>query len=277
MQIVRVGDIKIGENHPFVFIGGPCVIETEDHLLSVCKQIRDITAELGIPYILKTSFDKANRSSIDSYRGPGIKQGLEILNRVKSALGVPVLCDVHEISQVDAVAEVVDVIQIPAFLCRQTDLVCAVARTGLPINIKKGQFLAPGDVKGIIGKIEQCGSSNLILTERGATFGYNNLVVDMRSLAIMRGLGYPVMFDATHSLQLPGALGTSTGGQREFVPHLARAAAAVGIDALFMEIHDNPKAAPCDGPNMLELENLSSLLQQIKAIDDLVKENQWIS
>ncbi|HUU03111.1 MAG TPA: 3-deoxy-8-phosphooctulonate synthase [Myxococcota bacterium] len=276
MNVVEAGGIKIGGGNPLVLIGGPCVIENEAHLLSVARQIQAGCMDLDVPYILKTSFDKANRTSIDSYRGPGISKGLEILGRVKSALGVPLLCDVHEISQVEAVAEVADIVQIPAFLCRQTDLVCAVAKTGKPVNVKKGQFLSPADIAGVIGKIEHCGNKAILLTERGSSFGYNNLVVDMRSLAIMRRLGYPVVFDATHSLQLPGGLGSSTGGQREFVPHLSRAAAAVGIDALFMEIHDDPDQASCDGPNMIALDDLPAVLSQVCAIDKLVKENRWI-
>jgi 2-dehydro-3-deoxyphosphooctonate aldolase (KDO 8-P synthase) len=277
MTVVEAGGIKIGGGNPLVLIGGPCVIENEAHLLELGKRIQAACDDLGIPYILKTSFDKANRTSIDSYRGPGIEPGLEILERVKSSLNVPLLCDVHGISQVEAVAEVADILQIPAFLCRQTDLVCAVARTGKPVNVKKGQFLSPADMAGVIGKIEHCGNKSILLTERGSSFGYNNLVVDMRSLAIMRRLGYPVVFDATHSLQLPGGLGSSTGGQREFVPHLSRAATAVGIDALFMEIHDDPDQAPCDGPNMLALDDLPGILAQVHAIDELVKERHWTS
>ncbi len=276
MNVVEAGGIKIGGGNPLVLIGGPCVIENEAHLLSVARQIKAVCMDLDVPYILKTSFDKANRTSIDSYRGPGIEPGLEILERVKSSLNVPLLCDVHEISQVEAVAKVADILQIPAFLSRQTDLVCAVAKTGKPVNVKKGQFLSPTDIAGVIGKIESCGNKSILLTERGSSFGYNNLVVDMRSLAIMRRLGHPVVFDATHSLQLPGGLGSSTGGQREFVPHLSRAAAAAGIDALFMEIHDRPDQAPCDGPNMLALDDLPDVLRQVCAIDRLVKENRWI-
>jgi 2-dehydro-3-deoxyphosphooctonate aldolase (KDO 8-P synthase) len=266
MQIVEVGDIKIGAGHPLVFVGGPCVIEGESHLAQVGKQIKTITDELGIPFILKTSFDKANRTSIHSYRGPGLQEGLEILKRVKRKLGVPVLCDIHEPAQADPVAAVVDILQIPAFLCRQTDLVKAAAETGKPINIKKAQFLSPADMQNVIEKIEPCGNRQVILTERGTMFGYNNLVVDMRSLVIMRGFGYPVMFDATHSVQLPGGQGQSTGGRREFVPPLARAAVAVGIDALFMEVHDDPEKALCDGPNMLSLGDLKPVLQQVRAI-----------
>ena len=271
MRTVEVGKIKIGEGHPLVFVGGPCVIERESHLALVGKQIKTITDELGIPFILKTSFDKANRSSVHSYRGPGLDEGLKILGRVKKKLGVPVLCDVHESSQVDKAAAVVDILQIPAFLCRQTDLVKAAAETGKPVNVKKGQFLSPADMKNIIEKIELCGNHQVILTERGTMFGYSNLVVDMRSLVIMRSFGYPVMFDATHSVQLPGGEGQSTGGQREFVPPLARAAAAVGIDALFMEIHDDPDKALCDGPNMLSLKVLPEVLKRVEELHRVVK------
>ena len=271
MRVIAINDIKIGRNNPIVLIGGPCVIESEEHLLRVGKEIKETTARLNIPYILKTSFDKANRTSIESYRGPGLDKGLEILSHVKEELDVPILCDVHEQNQVEEVARVVDIIQIPAFLCRQTDLICAIAKTGKTVNIKKGQFLAPWDIKGVIEKIERCGNHNIILTERGVSFGYNNLVVDMRSLVIMRTFGYPIMFDATHSLQLPGGLGNRSGGQSEFVPYLARAATAVGVDAIFMEIHDKPEEALCDGPNLLKLDKLSKLLMQIKAIDALVR------
>ncbi len=271
MLEVKVKDIKIGGKNPIVLFGGPCVIESEKHLLMVGKKIKKITTELDIPFILKTSFDKSNRTTIDSYRGPGIKKGLEILAHVKKELDVPVLSDVHERNQVEEVAQIIDVIQIPAFLCRQTDLVCAIANTGKPVNVKKGQFLAPWDIKGVINKIERCGNRNIILTERGFSFGYNNLVVDMRSLVIMRKLGYPIMFDATHSVQLPGGLGDRSGGQREFVPYLARAATAVGIDAIFLEIHDNPDKAPCDGPNMIYIENLGKILTEMKAIDAIVR------
>jgi len=271
MRVIEIKDIKIGGNNPIVFFGGPCVIESEEHLLTVGKKIKEITTKLDIPYILKTSFDKANRTSIDSYRGPGFKEGLEILSHVKEELDIPIVCDVHEQYQTKEAAKIIDIIQIPAFLCRQTDLVCAIAKAGKTVNIKKGQFLAPWDIKGIIEKIERFGNHNIILTERGVSFGYNNLVVDMRSLIIMRTFGYPVMFDATHSLQLPGGLGNRSGGQSEFVPYLARAATAVGIDALFLEIHDNPKEALCDGPNMLKINKLPKLLKEIKAIDTLVR------
>lgn len=271
MREIEIGNIKVGGNNPIVLFGGPCVIESEEHLLKVGKEIKEITTKLDIPFILKTSFDKANRTSIESYRGPGLKEGLKIISRVKEELKVPVLSDVHDVSQVEEAAKVIDIIQIPAFLCRQTDLVCAVARTGKPVNIKKGQFLAPWDIKEIIKKIEGCGNYNILLTERGVSFGYNNLVVDMRSLVIMRSLGYPVIYDATHSLQQPGGLGDSSGGQKEFIPYLARASAGVGIDALFMEIHDYPENALCDAQCMININTLPKLLDQIKAIDAIVR------
>lgn len=271
MREVLINDIKVGGDNPLVLIGGPCVIENEEHLISIGRKIKGITDKLGIPYILKASFDKANRTSHESYRGPGFEKGLEILNNAKNELDVPVLTDVHEIFQVKKVAEVVDIIQIPAFLSRQTDLIFEVAKTGKPINVKKGQFLAPWDMAGVIKKIESIGNKNIILTERGASFGYNNLVVDMTSLVIMRDLGYPVMFDATHSVQQPGGLGSCSGGKREFVSHLTRAAIAVGIDALFMEIHDDPDNAPCDGPNMINVNDLETLLSKAKAIDTIVR------
>ena len=274
MRVIKINDIKIGGDNPIVLFGGPCVIESEKHLLTVGRQIKEITTKLNIPFILKSSFDKANRTSIDSYRGPGSRKGLEILSHVKKGLNVPILCDIHEQNQVEEAAKIIDVIQIPAFLCRQTDLVCAVAKTGKTVNIKKGQFLAPWDIKSVIRKIEKYGNHNIILTERGVSFGYNNLVVDMKSLVIMRTFGYPVMFDATHSVQLPGGLKNRSGGQREFVPYLARAATAVNIDALFLEIHNNPEEAPCDGPNMINIDNLSRLLIQIKTIDALVKNKE---
>jgi len=277
MKGFEVSGIPVGNGAPLVLVGGPCVIETEAHLLSVGRRIKEIAVELGIPWVLKTSTDKANRTSVTSYRGVGMEAGLGILKRVKAELDVPVLTDVHTVEQVAPAAEVADILQVPAFLCRQTDLLVAVGRAGRVVNVKKGQFLAPHDTRGIIGKLETTGNPRIMLTERGSTFGYNNLVVDMRSLPIMRSFGYPVMFDATHSLQLPGGLDDATGGQREFVPHLARAAVAVGIDAIFIEIHDNPDEAPCDGPNMARLEDLPGLLRQIRDIDRLVKEKQWMS
>ena len=240
-------------------------------MLEVATRLRDIAAKAGVPYIFKSSYDKANRTSIRSYRGPGLHEGLEILQKIKDVVGVPILSDVHTVDEVELAAEVLDVLQIPAFLCRQTDLVVAAARTGKPINVKKGQFLAPWDTKNIVDKIRSVGNAQVLLTERGATFGYNNLVADMRSLVIMRAFDVPVVFDATHSVQLPGGAGTASDGQREFVPHLARAAVATGCDALFMEIHPDPDHAPSDGPNMLHLEDLPALLAQVNQIDRIVR------
>jgi 2-dehydro-3-deoxyphosphooctonate aldolase (KDO 8-P synthase) len=271
MQPVSIGSITIGAGHPLALIGGPCAIEGESFMLDVATRLRDIAAKVGVPFIFKSSYDKANRTSIRSYRGPGLHAGLEILQKIKDVVGVPVLSDVHAVEEVEAAAEVLDVLQIPAFLCRQTDLVVAAARTGKPVNVKKGQFLAPWDTKNIVDKIRSMGNEQVLLTERGASFGYNNLVADMRSLVIMRAFDVPVVFDATHSVQLPGGAGTASDGQREFVPHLARAAVATGCDALFMEIHPDPERAPSDGPNMLQLDDLPALLAQVIQIDRIVR------
>ncbi|MFH1888702.1 MAG: 3-deoxy-8-phosphooctulonate synthase [Candidatus Omnitrophota bacterium] len=267
MRQINVGKIKIGGRNPLVLVAGPCVIESERQCLDTAKKIKDIAAESGIPFIFKSSFDKANRLSIDSYRGPGMKKGLEILQKVKDRLRVPILSDIHCKNDIPEASRVLDVMQIPAFLCRQTDIVLAVARTGKVINIKKGQFLAPWDVLPIIKKIESTGNKSILITERGASFGYNNLVSDLRSLAIMREFGYPVIYDATHSIQLPGGKGSSSGGQREFVAGLSRAAVAFGCDGLFLEVHSAPDEAPCDGPNMIDLKELRRLLKQVKKIE----------
>jgi 2-dehydro-3-deoxyphosphooctonate aldolase (KDO 8-P synthase) len=271
MHPVVIGSMSVGAGHPLVLIGGPCAIEDESFMLDVATRLRDIAAKAGVPFIFKSSYDKANRTSIHSYRGPGLSAGLEILQKIKDVVGVPVLSDVHTVEEVEPAAKVLDVLQIPAFLCRQTDLVVAAARTGRPVNVKKGQFLAPWDTKNIVEKVRSVGNDQVLLTERGASFGYNNLVADMRSLVVMRSFGVPVVFDATHSVQLPGGAGTASGGQREFVPFLARAAVATGCDALFMEIHPDPDQAPSDGPNMLRLEDLPVLLTQITQIDRLVR------
>jgi 2-dehydro-3-deoxyphosphooctonate aldolase (KDO 8-P synthase) len=271
MHPVAIGSITIGAGHPLALIGGPCAIEGESFMLDVASRLRDITAKAAVPFIFKSSYDKANRTSIYSYRGPGLQKGLEILQKIKDAVGVPVLSDVHAVEEVKPAAEVLDVLQIPAFLCRQTDLVVAAARTGKPVNVKKGQFLASWDTMNIVEKVRSVGNDQVLLTERGASFGYNNLVVDMRSLVVMRSFDVPVVFDATHSVQLPGGAGTTSSGQREFVPHLARAAVATGCDALFMEIHPDPDHAPSDGPNMLRLEDLPALLAQITQIDRIVR------
>ncbi|MGC9502631.1 3-deoxy-8-phosphooctulonate synthase [Baaleninema sp.] len=264
--------LNIGDGQPLTLIGGPCVIESEDFTLKMAESIAKVVDRLGINYIFKSSFDKANRTSIDSFRGQAIDKGLKILQRVKDEFGLPVLTDIHESSQAAPVAEVVDVLQIPAFLCRQTDLLVAAAKTGRAINVKKGQFLAPWDMKNVVKKLEAAGAKNLLLTERGTSFGYNALVVDFRGLPQMRQLGYPVVFDATHSVQMPGGQGNKSGGQREYAPVLARAAAAVGIDALFMEIHEDPASALSDGPNMIPLAQLEEVLRPILRVREAVNE-----
>lgn len=271
MQEVKVGDIRIGDKFPLVLIAGPCVIESEAMCLDTAKRIQDIAGKLNFPFIFKSSFDKANRMSFDSFRGPGIKEGLSTLEKVKRKLKVPILSDIHCKEDIFEAAQVLDIIQIPAFLCRQTDIVVKAAQTGKVINIKKGQFLAPWDMAPIIKKAESTGNRKIVITERGVSFGYNNLVTDFRSLKIMRDLGYPVIYDATHSVQLPGGKGTSSGGQREFVAGLSRAAVAFGCDGLFLEVHLSPDKAPCDGPNMIDLKQLKSLLSQIKNIDSVCR------
>ncbi len=274
MRRIDIGNITIGGNAPFVLIAGPCVIEDKKTTLAIAGKLRDIARRLKIPLIFKASYDKANRTSIKSYRGPGLKRGLEILSEVKEKFNLPLLTDVHCKEDVEKVAEVADVIQIPAFLCRQTDLVIAAAETGRVLNIKKGQFLAPWDVRQIIDKVLSTGNKNITITERGASFGYNNLVVDFRGIPLMRELGYPVIFDATHSVQIPGGLGSASGGQREMVEYLARAAVAVGVDGVFMEVHSNPDKALCDGPNSLNIDSLSLLLKQFKEVDEIVKKGK---
>ena len=253
-------------------IAGPCVIEGAERTLNIGSAVKEIAEELGMPFIFKASYDKANRSSFSSYRGPGLVEGLQILRDIKKKLNVPVLSDIHCVSHVEQAADVLDVLQIPAFLCRQTDLIHAASRTGKPVNVKKGQFLSPEEMGNILGKANEAGSKQILFTERGSCFGYNNLVVDMRSLAIMRSFGVPVIFDATHSVQLPGASGDKSGGRREFVPILARAAVAVGIDAVFLEVHDNPAEAKSDGQNMVQLSELRNLLRQILVIDRAVRD-----
>ena len=271
MNIVTVGNYKVGQGCPMLLMAGPCVLEGYERSLMIGQRAKTIADKLGMPYVFKASFDKANRSSYNSFRGPGLKEGLAILAQIKKDLGVPIVTDIHEPAQAEPVAEVADILQIPAFLCRQTDLVYQAAKTGRTVNVKKGQFLAPWDMKNVIKKIEEAGNHNTMLTERGASFGYNTLVTDMRGLAIMRELGYPVVMDATHSVQIPGGQGTSSGGQSQYVPHMARAAAAVGIDALFLEVHDNPAEALSDGPNMVKLDNLEALLKDVLAIDKIVR------
>lgn len=268
---IAIGDVKIGGDRPLVLIAGPCVIEDETATLRAAERLMTICNGLDIPLIFKASYDKANRTSVTSFRGPGLTEGLRILAKVRESLGVPVLSDIHSIEQVAPAAQALDVLQIPAFLCRQTDLVVAAAQTGRAINIKKGQFLAPWDMENVVDKVLAAGNSRVTLTERGVTFGYNNLVVDMRSLPIMRETGFPVIFDATHSVQLPGGQGGCSGGQREYVEYLARAAVATGVDGLFLEVHDNPDEALCDGPNSIRIDDLPGLLKKLKAIDAIVK------
>lgn len=269
---MNVCGFEVGNDKPFFLIAGPCVIESEELVLSIASELKAITERLGISYVFKASFDKANRSSSHSHRGPGMEKGLAILAKVRQEIGVPVLTDVHEDTSVEEVAKVVDILQTPAFLCRQTNFIQRVAKTGKPINLKKGQFLSPWEMKNVVDKAKAVGNEQLFCCERGYTFGYNNLVSDMRSLEIMKDTGCPVVFDATHSVQLPGGQGSSSGGQRQFIPVLARAAVAVGIAGLFMETHPNPDKALSDGPNNWPLAEMESLLKQLVAIDQAVKE-----
>ncbi|MFH0826398.1 MAG: 3-deoxy-8-phosphooctulonate synthase [Candidatus Omnitrophota bacterium] len=271
MRQIKVGSITIGDKNPLVLIAGPCVIESERLCLKTAKRIKDIAASCDIPFIFKSSFDKANRLSADSFRGPGLKKGLDILSEVKQKIKVPILSDIHCQREIAEAAKVLDIIQIPAFLCRQTDMVVAAAKTGRVINIKKGQFLAPQDMGPLIKKVESTGNKSILITERGACFGYNNLVSDLRSLKIMRQFGYPVIYDATHSVQLPGARGRMSGGQREFVEGLSRAAVGFGCDGLFLEVHPEPDQACCDGPNMIDLKSLVKLLKQVRSIEKALR------
>ncbi len=273
---MRLLDFDVGLDRPLFLIAGPCVIETEKLILATAERLRDITASLGIPFIFKSSFDKANRSSHESYRGPGIEEGLRILEKVKREIGVPVLTDVHEDTPLDEVAEVVSVLQTPAFLCRQTNFINNVCAQGLPVNIKKGQFLAPGDMINVVNKARATGNQQIMVCERGVSFGYNNLVSDMRSLSIMRDTGCPVVYDATHSVQMPGGLGNVSGGQREMVPVLARAAVAAGVAGVFMETHPDPSKAMSDGPNSWPLDRMNDLLRTLTQIDKVVKANGFI-
>jgi len=271
-RTVAIGPYTVGGGGPLVLIGGPCAIENEKHALMTAERLARIASDRKVPFVYKSSYDKANRFSVNSYRGPGLVEGLRILRKVRDTLGLPVLCDVHQVSEVDPAAEVLDVIQIPAFLCRQTDLILAAAATGKVVNVKKGQFLAPRDMKNLVDKVLSKGNESILLTERGTSFGYNNLVVDMRGLADMQAFGYPVVFDATHSVQLPGGAGDRSGGERKYVPALARAATAFGIDALFMEMHEDPDRTMADGrplsdgPNMLRIDDLPMLLDELLAI-----------
>lgn len=271
MMPLNINGIVIGgEGSPLVVIAGPCVIENEEITLSTARKLKELCSTLGMPFMFKSSYDKANRTSLSSYRGPGLERGLRTLWTVKNELGIPVVSDVHSVKDVNPAAEVLDMLQIPAFLCRQTDLILAASGTGKPVNIKKGQFLAPWDIKNIIEKFVSTGNRNLLITERGTSFGYNNLVVDFRGLPIMRSFGYPVIFDVTHSLQLPGGRGSSSGGQREFAEPLARAAVAAGADGLFMEVHPEPEKALCDGPNMIPLPDLGKMLASLKELHKVI-------
>lgn len=273
MQAFEIAKVNFG-NGDLSFLLGPCVVESAQHAMFMAQEINDICKHVGVGFVYKSSFDKANRSSIESFRGQGMDFGLEVLAQVKAEIGVPVITDVHEPWQVEKTAEVADILQIPAFLCRQTDLLVEAAKSGKAVNVKKGQFLAPWDAKNIVDKLRDSGCEKILLTERGASFGYNNLVVDLRSFPVMRSFGVPVVFDVTHSLQLPGGLGKATGGQSEYIENFARAGVACGVDAVFMEVHDNPEKAPSDGPNQLPLSRLEKLLVKLKQIHELVNENK---
>jgi len=272
MKPIRIGRLSIGGGSPLALIAGPCVIENEEKAMEIASYLKDLTGKLEIPFIFKASYDKANRTSRDAYRGPGLTRGLEILGKIREELDIPVLSDVHRFEEIDPAARVLDVLQIPAFLCRQTDFLVEVARKARAVNIKKGQFLAPWDAAHVLEKCVAAGNDNLLLTERGVSFGYNNLVVDFRAFPILREIGYPVIFDATHSVQLPGGAGKASGGDRRMVPCLARAAVAAGIDGLFFEVHPDPDCALCDGPNSLSLDSLPALLSTLKRIDAVVRE-----
>ncbi len=271
MKSLALGPFSIGGDNPLVLIAGPCVLENQEHALTLAVALQEIALRVGIGLVFKASYDKANRTSVTSYRGPGLDKGLQILQTVKEKTGLPILSDIHDVSQVKPAAEVLDILQIPAFLSRQTDLLVAAGESGRVVNIKKGQFQAPWDIENAIGKVLSTGNDQILLTERGSSFGYNNLVSDMRSLVIMRQTGYPVVFDATHSVQLPGGAGSASSGQREFIAPLSRAAVATGVDALFWEVHENPAKALCDGPNSLQLDSVEGLLRQMLALDKIVR------
>ena len=271
MKQVELNNFTIGDQTGFVFIAGPCVLENETAAMEIASYLKQLTFKLQIPFIFKASYDKANRTSIKGYRGPGMQDGLKILKNIKEKIGVPILSDVHRFEEIEAAADVLDIMQVPAFLCRQTDFVVAIAKKAKIVNVKKGQFLAPWDVANVIEKIKTAGNENILITERGASFGYNNLVFDVRALPIMRSMGYPVIFDATHSVQLPGGAGTSSDGQRDMVPYLARAAVAAGVDGIFMEVHPDPEKALCDGANSVYLNSLEELLTSLKKIDEITK------
>lgn len=271
MNTVQIGPYRCGVGEPLLLMAGPCVIESENHAREMAAAIREIAGRVGLGLIFKASFDKANRTSGNAFRGPGLKEGLRILGRIKEDYGLPIVSDIHETDQAEPAGEVLDIIQIPAFLCRQTDLVLAAAQTGKAVNIKKGQFLAPWDMRNVVEKVREAGNNRILLTERGVSFGYNTLVVDMRSLPIMRSFGTPVIFDGTHSVQQPGGKGASTGGQREFVPTLTRAAVAAGVDGVFLEVHDRPDEACSDGPNMVPLDQLEKLLRGLKTLHETIQ------
>ncbi len=268
---IAIGSLRLGGSNPLFLIAGPCVIESESHARMMAERVATIAADKGVPYIFKASYDKANRSSIKAFRGPGLGEGLRILGKIKTEIGLPVLVDIHETSQAAPAAEVADILQIPAFLARQTDLLVAAAKTGRIVNIKKAQFLSPWDMGNVAEKVASCGNRNIIFTERGASFGYNNLVVDMRSFPVLQKFGYPVVYDVTHSVQTPGGLGHASGGQPEFIETLARAGVAAGVDGLFLETHDNPAAALSDGPNALPLAELPQLLSRVRELSALVR------
>ena len=268
---IHVGTIAFGGDNPLLFIAGPCVIESRDAALRAADRLKSVSEILKIPLIFKSSYDKANRTSVNSFRGPGIDEGLKILDKVRSETGLPVISDIHSAEEAVAASEVLDVIQIPAFLCRQTDIIVAAANTRKPVNIKKGQFMAPADMRNSVDKVLSTGNRDVMITERGTLFGYNNLVVDMRAIPVMRKYGFPVIFDATHSVQLPGGQGSSSGGQREFVEPLARAAVSAGCDAVFMEVHETPETAPCDGPNMINIETFSAIAGRLVELNNLVR------
>ncbi len=270
MKEIRLGKWKVGENNPLLVIAGPCVIEDESTTVAIARELKEIQQRLNLPLVFKASYDKANRTSINSYRGPGLEAGLDLLDFIRARFELPVLSDVHQVSEIEKAAQVLDVIQIPAFLCRQTDLLVAAGRTGRPVNVKKAPFLSPWDMQFVVGKIAETGNDQILVTERGSTFGYNNLVVDMRSLPILSSLGYPVIFDATHSVQLPGGGQGVSGGERKFVPFLARAAVAAGVQGVFLEVHLDPEKALCDGANSWPLDRLEALLRNLMAIHEIV-------
>lgn len=270
-KAVKIGSITIGKGSPIVLIAGPCVIESREGAIEHAKRIKEIAQKVSVPFIFKASYDKANRSSVDSYRGPGLEEGLKILKQVREEVGVPVLSDVHTVEEVGPASEVLDILQIPAFLCRQTDLLVKAASTGKPVNVKKGQFMSPREMDNVVKKLESTGNKNILLTERGTTFGYNMLVNDFRGLVIMGQTGYPVVYDATHSVQMPGGKGTASGGEAEYILPLSKAAVAVGCDALFVEVHKSPTKAKSDGLNMLNLDELENYLNQIKKIEQAVR------